>query len=223
MQSTVTEARTIWVLAASPDWEEDIAWLPAPDAVVVADGGAQIATRLGLTPDMVIGDFDSCHPSSLAQVEVWRRAGTQVRTYRHETKLETDTELAVLAALELTPTRIYVLGATGGRIDHTLANVLLLTHPQLRNCDVRIVEGKQEIYLARAGVWNPISGSPGDTVTLLPVGSDVTDVELTDLLYPLERETLPQGRGRGISTVIVKHEAGVRYETGLLLVVVAHQ
>jgi thiamine pyrophosphokinase len=223
MATTVTPARTVWVLAASPDWEEDIAWLPPPDAVVVADGGAQIATRLGLTPALIVGDFDSCDPASLAQVEWWRRAGAEVRTYRHETKVETDTELAVLAALELRPARIYLLGATGGRIDHTLANVFLLTHPNLRDTDVRIVEGKQEIFLARAGAWNPMTGSPGDTVTLLPVGCDVTNVELTGLLYPLEKETLPLGRGRGVSNEMVNNDAAVRFESGLLLVVVAHK
>src|SRR5688572_505027 len=213
---------TVWVLAASPDWDADIAWLPQPDRVVAADGGAAIAARLGLLPDLIVGDFDSCDLEALTQIEEWRAAGAEVRTYQHETKVETDTELALLAALELAPSRVYLLGATGGRLDHTLANILLLTHPALDEIEVRIVEGRQEIYLAKPGSWYAINGSVGDTVSLLPVGNEVTGVSLRGMLYPLSGETLLHGRGRGVSNEVASVDAAVRFAQGLLLVVVSH-
>jgi thiamine pyrophosphokinase len=223
--STKGKARggTVWVIAASPEWDSEIGWLPPPDHVVVADGGTSIAVRLGLTPDLVVGDFDSCDPNALRQVERWRDEGVRVETFVHETKLETDTELAILAALEFEPERIYLLGATGGRLDHTLANILLLTHPTLAALDVRVVEGGQEIYLANQDAWNQIEGRPGDTVSLLPVGGDVTGVTLRDLKYPLHDATLGRGLGRGVSNVIGGSEPAVRFRTGLLLVVVLHE
>jgi thiamine pyrophosphokinase len=217
------EGGTVWVIAASPEWDSEIGWLPRPDRVVVADGGTSIAVRLGLTPDLVVGDFDSCDPDALTQVEHWRAQGLRVETFVHETKLETDTELAILASLEFEPERIYLLGATGGRLDHTLANILLLTHPRLAPLDVRVVEGGQEIYLANRGDWNRLEGRLGDTVSLLPVGGDVTGVTLRDMVYPLEDATLGIGLGRGVSNVIKGDEPAVRYSSGLLLVVVLHE
>jgi thiamine pyrophosphokinase len=171
---------------------------------------------------LIVGDFDSCDAEALRMIGEWQAAGSEVRTYRHDTKLETDTELALLAAADYRPDRIYLLGATGGRLDHTLANILLLTHPALSNIDVRIVEGKQEVYLAKPGIWNAIDGTVGDTVSLLPVGREVTSAHLHGLRYPLDGETLLPGRGRGVSNEVAGGGAAVRFERGQLLVSVSH-
>jgi len=114
----------------APDPEPPFAlrWVPPPDRVVAADGGSALCVKLGLEPDLVIGDLDSIGPDLLAE---WLAAGIQFERYEHQTKLETDTELAALAALRWQPERIVILGALGGRLDHALANVLLLTHPAL--------------------------------------------------------------------------------------------
>ena len=222
MTSTLTEgAGCVWVLSGSPDVEHPSAlrWVPPPDKVVVADGGGALAPRLGLRPDLLVGDFDSLDPALRRE---WEEAGVQSRRYRHETKQETDTELAVLAALEWNPSTVIILGAIGGRLDHTLANVLLLTHPALSGRNVRIVEAGQELFLARHGVWTPIDGGPGDTVSLLPVGEDVTGVTLEGFEYPLRGETLLAGRGRGISNVLQQAGGRLWFDQGKLLVLVAH-
>lgn len=212
----------VWVLSGSPEVEHPSAlrWVPPPDKVVVADGGGLLALRLGLVPDLLVGDFDSIDPALLRE---WEEAGVQSRRYRHETKQETDTELAVLAALEWDPTSVAILGAVGGRLDHSLANVLLLTHPALSGRDVRIIEAEQELFLATPGLWTPISGEPGDMVSLLPVGEDVTGVLLEGFEYALRNETLPAGRGRGISNVLQAEGGRCRFEEGKLLVVVTHR
>src|SRR4051812_26212139 len=136
---------TVWILASSPvrSAVSTVAWLPAPDHVVAADGGSTLAKRLGLTPDLIIGDLDSADPALVAQ---WEATGVEVQRYQHTEKLETDTELAVLEALRWQPGRIYLLGAMGGRLDHEIANILLLTHPRLASIDLRIVAGRQEIF-----------------------------------------------------------------------------
>lgn len=212
---------TVWVLASSPvlNSEAEIAWLPKPDRVVAADGGSMLAERLGLTPDLIIGDLDSADP---ALVREWEAADVEVKRYKHTEKLETDTELAVLEALQWRPARIYVLGATGGRLDHEIANILLLTHPQLAALDVRIVDGRQEIFLAKPGRWNNLAGEPGDTLSLVPLGGDVEGVKTEGLEYPLHRENLLQGRGRGVSNRFLAENARVVHESGLMLVVHLH-
>ena len=211
----------VWVLASSPVWPDaaSVEWLPAPDKVVAADGGSTLASRLGLVPDLVIGDLDS---SDVALVRGFAEQGAEIATYEHTTKLETDTELAVLAALRWDPAVIYVLGATGGRLDHALANVLMLSHPDLAGRDVRIIEGRTEAFLARQGHWNDLYGKPGDTVSLLPLGVIAEGVRTEGLEYPLNGETLLPGRGRGVSNTLSARHGRVWLDAGQLLVVHLH-
>jgi len=211
----------VWVLASGPyeDLPGALQWAPKAGKVVVADGGTALARELGLRPDLIVGDLDSSLPSL---VEQFQAQGVEVRRYDHDTKLETDTELALLAALEWQPETIVLLGALGGRLDHALANILLLTRPAFAHLDIRIIDGKQEAFLAKPGRWNPIRGNEGDTVTLLPIGGDAHGVRTEGLHWPLLGETLPQGHGRGVSNLIDATSARVRLDDGLMLVVVVH-
>lgn len=216
-----TQVRCVWVLSGAPDSEPPV-WLDRqsrPDKVVVADGGAALALRLGIRPDLLIGDLDSISPDALAELKA---AGTEIEQYEHHIKQETDTELAVLAALRWQPERIIILGAIGGRLDHALANVFLLTHPALTGLEVSIVDQNQELFLARTGAWNVVSGQKGDLLSLLPVGEDTLGVKTEKLMYPLAGETLPSGRGRGVSNELLDDNARVWLDSGKLLVVITH-
>lgn len=215
------QAKCVWVLAASPEVTHvtDFDRLPRPDAVIAADGGSTLAHHLGLAPDLIVGDMDSSDPALLAQF-----AGADVPFERHDhnTKWETDTELAVLAALAWHPDTVVLLGALGGRLDHSLANILLLTHPALADVDFRIWDGEQETWLAKPGKWNPVEGKRDDLVTLLPIGVEASGVSTRGLLYPLSSEPLTPGRGRGVSNRIAEGDAAVWLDKGLLMVVVVH-
>lgn len=179
-----------------------------------------LASRLGITPDVVVGDLDSYDP---ALVDDLLASGVEVRRYQHHLKMETDTELAMLAALEWHPETIILIGGMGGRLDHSLANILLLAHPQLAPIDVRIIDGNQQVSLAKPGRWNDIAGDTGDTVTLLPVGEEARGVRTEGLHWPLHDETLPPGRGRGVSNLIDEPGARVWVDAGRLLIVVLHE
>jgi thiamine pyrophosphokinase len=220
-EGIVVGITTVWVLASGPvlDAVASVGWLPQPAKVVAADGGTSLAAELGLVPDLVIGDMDSSSP---AQVQKLKARGVELRLFDHYSKWETDTELAVMAALQWSPKRIIVLGATGGRLDHTVANLLLLTHPRLVTEDVRIVEGQQEVFLAKPGCWNRIEGGIGATVSVLPVSEEVNGVRNQGLEYPLGGETMVRGSGRGVSNQIVAPDAAIWVDSGLLYVIVWH-
>lgn len=211
--------RCVWVLAASPVWSspERLRDIPSPDVVIAADGGSTLAARLGLVPDLVVGDLDSSDRELVQELE---GQGVPFHRFRHETKVETDTELAALAALDWQPDTIIVLGAVGGRLDHSVANLLLLTHPRLAVHDVRLVDGRQTALLAKPGRWNELPAAIGDTVSLLPVGSDAGGVRTADLMYPLNNETLLTGRGRGVSNEVTGPAPSVYYTSGMLMTVI---
>ena len=194
----------------------DAGWLNGPDLVVAADGGATALERLGRRPDVLIGDLDSADG---ALVERLMRAG--VRVERHPTDKEaSDTELALAAAVAAGADEIVVLGAIGGdRLDHELANVLLLADPALEGHDVRVVHAGNVVRLVRSGEVRALDGHVGDLVTLLPIGGEAFGVTTHGLRWPLPAATLRMGRSRGLSNEIVMTPASVRLESGLLLVI----
>ena len=183
------------------------------DLVVCADGGCRHAQALGLRPQVVVGDLDSLAPEAQATLEA---EGVDFVVHPRA-KDETDLELGLLYAVERGATEITVLGAWGGRIDHTLGNVFLLAHPRLAGIDVRIVSATQRVVLVHQEA--SFRGSAGDLLSLLPLGGDVQGITTTGLAYPLRDEALVFGPARGISNVFTGGTATVRLRSGLLLAV----
>ena len=202
--------------AAWPGWDAGIA------DVVAADGGLARARALGLSPAVLVGDMDSLAPS-LADEAV--AAGIEVLRSPVD-KDESDTELAVLEAVRRGATRVTVLGAFGGpRLDHTLANLWLLAHPGLAGVTVVLLDAAAcaSLVTAPAPDGSPVRrrlpGPLGATVSLLPLGGDVTGVTTAGLRYPLRDEPLRTGPARGLSNVRTGEDAAVTVRAGRLLVV----
>ncbi len=186
------------------------------DLVICADGGASNALALGMQPQIVIGDLDSLDGNLKAQLDA---EGCQILTHPAR-KDETDLELALRYAIDRGVDEILILGALGSRIDQTLANVLLLTLPEMRSVKIRILDGRQEVFLIRNEAL--VEGQVGDTLSLLPLTEQVTGIYTEGLEYPLENDTLYLGPSRGISNVLTSSQARVRIGQGLLLAVVIH-
>jgi thiamine pyrophosphokinase len=186
----------------------------SPRLIIAADGGARIAESFGITPDLIVGDFDSVGDDALARAQ---SAGTEIVRFP-AAKDETDLELALLTAVMRNANPIRIIGAIGGRLDQMLGNVYLLALPELRDRDVKMVSGTQTAWLAHPGTIK-ISGEVGDTLSLLPMAGEAVGVETTNLAYPLRRETLYFGPARGMSNVLTEKEATVSFTSGLLLIV----
>lgn len=183
------------------------------DLLLCADGGTLYALEWGLVPDIVIGDMDSLDATHLGRLET---AG--VRLIRHPArKDETDLELALNEAIRRGATEITILGALGGRIDQTLANIFLLSWSRLNGITVQIVEGTETLYLTRNSVT--IHGEKGDIVSLLPLSPEVAGITTTGLEYPLHGESLYLGPSRGVSNVMTDVETTINVRDGLLLVI----
>lgn len=180
------------------------------DLVVAADSGLDHAERLGLVPDVVVGDFDSVSEASLE-----RFSGP---TERHPVaKDATDLELALRLAVARQPDRIVVLGGHGGRLDHWLANALVLTTiPPSIGVEWRA--GEATIHVVHSRV--EVTGTPGSTISLIPVGGTTTGVTTDGLRWPLHAAELTTGSTLGVSNEFVADTATIEVETGTLLVVV---
>ena len=116
---------------------------------------------------------------------------------------------------------IRIVAALGGRLDQTLGNIFLLARPVLADGDIRLEDGQQEVFLIRSlGIVN---GQPGDTISLIPLTSQVVGVVTEGLRYPLQDEILYFDQTRGISNVLLGSEAVIRLREGILLCVHSRQ
>lgn len=183
-------------------------------AIIAADGGARLAERCGLRPDLIVGDLDSLSGEEADRFAA--QGATIERVTPH--KDETDLELALLAAAARGATWIRAIGATGDRLDQTLAAVHMLLMPQLDGRDARLVAGRQTLWVVGPGE-HALDGAPGDTISLIPLAGDARGVRTEALEYPLRGETLVMGAARGVSNVMAASRAGVALESGLLVVV----
>ncbi len=218
----MNHTRRVVIIAngAAPDEATVRRWLRPGDGtqtqLICADGGARAALVLGHKPEVVVGDLDSLDEAMQAQL---RAAGCRLIVYP-VAKDWTDLELALKWAAEQEATEIVVLGALGGRLDQELANILLLLLPELHDISTRIVDDRQEMFVARGQA--EIVGQPGDIVSLIPLGGNVEGIVTEELMYPLRGEPLVSGPARGISNVMTTQIARVTLQSGTLLVVHSH-
>jgi len=189
--------------------------LRADDLLVAADGGARYLLALDRLPHLLVGDLDSIAPNDLARLE---EAGVEIRRSPIH-KNETDLELAIDAAIEAGAEEILLIGATGGRLDQTIANVLILAQREW-GIPLRVVDGDQMATLLRGPTVQEISGVPGALVSAIPLSAPVTGITYTGLEYPLINHTLHLGSTRAVSNALAARRAVVQVETGLLLLIV---
>jgi thiamine pyrophosphokinase len=184
------------------------------ELVIAADSGASTALARGYVPAFVVGDFDSLAQETRLRLE---QLGSQFLPAPAE-KNETDTELAILTALEQGATSITLLGTLGGaRFDHSIANILLLAG--FADIPIELVDGSARAWLLRGPGETAIVGKAGDLLSLFPLTGSANGVQTEQLYYPLRCETLYFGKPRGISNVLLSDRAKVSLSNGLLLVV----
>ncbi len=186
--------------------------------VLCADGGTLHALALGLHPDVVIGDLDSLPEDVRDRLDA---EGTQFLQYPRD-KDYTDLELALQSAMGRGAKDILLLGLLGGRLDQTLANVLLLARPEWDAARLWFAHGSERAHLLRGGESLTLHGHPGDIVSLIPLTPTVTGVTTQGLRWPLREATLYFGHTRTISNELVGEEAAVKVAEGRIVVTISH-
>lgn len=182
------------------------------DLVVAADGGLDSARRLGLSVDVVVGDLDSVSPAGLHWAE-----SSGARIQAHPTrKDQTDLELA-LGFAAVRAEAIHVVASAGGRLDHALANLLVLASDRWAENSLSASIGGAHVDVVRGR--RALGGSVGDLVSLLAVDAAARGVTTTGLEYQLRDETLQPAAARGVANVIVEVPPTVTVRHGVLLAI----
>jgi thiamine pyrophosphokinase len=205
---------TLVLLGGDPVAPDLLSGRARPDRVIAADSGVDQAHRLGLVVDVAVGDFDSVSSDGLARATA---EGATIERHPAE-KAETDMVIALDVALRLGCRDVLVAGGDGGRLDHLIANVLVLASDRFAALQLTMLGGGgSRLHVVRSET--AIGGTPGEYVSLLPVHGPAVGVRTTGLRYPLDGDRLDPGSSRGVSNELVATTATVAVDGGVLVAV----
>jgi thiamine pyrophosphokinase len=181
--------------------------------IICCDGASRHLQELGIKPDIIIGDMDSI---TYVQLENYKRQGVKIVQYPAD-KDFTDTELALNYAIELKPAAVYIWGALGGRLDHTLANVFLLRKGKDVSIKTFLIDEYCEAFVIDQEA--AFSGAEGQTVSIIALTEKVESITMKGFLYTIKDEVLTIGESLGISNIINEACAIINVRSGSLLVI----
>ena len=190
------------------------------DTVIGVDNGLRFLYDNGIRPTHVVGDFDTADPKL---VDYYRgRKEIELRTY-NPIKDSTDTQIAIELALELHSTEIVILGGTGSRIDHVLGNIQSTMLAKKAGVSCQIVDENNRIRLIDGETVLSREEQYGNYVSLIPLTTEVTGVDLIGFKYPLRDWTFTStgSAGFGVSNEIVEAEGRIRIKSGIFVMIEA--
>ena len=181
--------------------------------IVAADGGANRLRQLGLLPHVVIGDLDSLQGDDLFHL---KSVGVEFAPHP-DPEQRTDGDVAIEYALQRGANSIIVVGLFGGpRYDHAVANIYLLTHPNLRQIPTWTVDGWTALTVLNGdGIRQAhFHGQIGDYVTITAVSETVEGITTVGLKWPLSDATFTRGLNEGTSNELINDRAMIQIAAG---------
>lgn len=187
------------------------------DIWVGVDRGVFTLLSYGIKPTIAFGDFDSVTTEEMIAIE---QRVNELNRFMPE-KDETDMELAMEWAIQQQPVLIRIFGATGGRIDHFIANIQLLMKPlQMdQHLQVEILDKKNIVFLRKPGKYLIEKNSGFKYISFLPITMEVSGITLEGFKYPLTDQHLPLGSTLCISNELLCDCGHFSFSKGILMVV----
>lgn len=183
-----------------------------PDKVIAADSGLLYAKQLGIQPDIILGDFDSCDKRVMDQFS------TEEKMLFPCEKDDTDTGLAMQKAMEMGADEVLLFGATGTRIDHMLGNIGQLVFAFQQGVKATIIDRYNRLRILEDKTVVTKKEQFGKYISLIPIDR-VEGVTLTGFHYPLKDDTLVFHETWGISNELEAEEGIIQKRTGTLLMI----
>ncbi len=176
--------------------------------IIAADAGYKALVDIGITPHIVVGDFDSLgytpdHPETEVHSPI---------------KDDTDMMLAVEKGIELGCDEFYIYGATGGRLAHTMGNMQVLCYLAEKGFAGYIFD-RDTVITAVNNRTLLFDKNASGYISLVPFGCDKANVTLTGFKYEVAACDLPYGRPLGISNEFTGKSARLTVHSGTVVAV----
>ncbi len=177
------------------------------DFIICADGGLNYLDSLNIKPNLIVGDFDSVDVNLLEKYK-----NVKIKKYPAE-KNFTDTEIAIEEAIACGFNEITIFGATGTRLDHTMANILLIERYIKNDINIRIVDNNNYISILNKDVI--ISKKVGYYLSIIPISEYIDGITLKGMKYPLIDVKVSRGSTLCISNEIIDDKAEIYIKNGM--------
>lgn len=186
------------------------------EILIGADKGIRFLRQQGIMPTHIVGDFDSASDEDL---EFFKRFTDIPIQIFNPVKDFTDTQIALELALKLGAKQIYILGGTGTRLDHVVANLKILELALKRGAVCFLVDVNNRIRLTANSVTIGREEQYGKYVSLFSFGGPVRGITLKGFYYLLTNYDMFPGDAVGVSNEITAENGEISFEKGLLLVI----
>lgn len=185
------------------------------DYIIASDRGLEIIDKFNMTPDYIIGDFDSLDKRILNKYI--NNKNTIIKKLNPE-KDYTDTHMAIKLAIELESKEITILGAIGTRIDHTIANIHVLKETLDKSIECKVIDKRNEIQLINRKTILKTDKNY-KYISLIPLTTKVEGITLKGFKYPLSNATLEIGHSIGVSNEQIEEYAEINFKKGILILI----
>lgn len=199
------------IIAGSPETNSDFikSTVTDNDFVICADKGYLYAKNAGITPDVVVGDFDSFCSEITDDCEV---------ITLNPIKDDTDTFHSIDIAIEIGYTEFTIIGALGGRIDHSFANISALEYISEKGAKGILLSEKERVEFLPKGEYR--YSYKGKTFSLFPFGCSEVCVTYEGVFYPLDKFRIKSGLSLGISNVFTSDESKINIYDGNAILII---
>lgn len=191
------------------------------DLVIAVDGGLSYCGILEVEPDILIGDFDSVSEKERQAVEELARQIPDRVIRLQPQKDETDMLAALKLGMEWGYRSFRIYGGTGGRLDHTLANIQCLLYLKKNGAVGYLCDGASLIFVIKN---EEISFQPTmeGYLSLFTLGQEAKGVSIRGMKYPLDNYTMRNDFPIGISNEFIGEQGSVTVEDGELVGIVQY-
>ena len=185
-----------------------------PSYIIGVDKGLEFLNRNQIEPTHIVGDFDSVKAEIIAQ---YKKNGSIPIHELHPVKDASDTEFALQLALELGVERLWILGATGSRLDHVMANIQILKIAMDAGVKTWLVDSNNQISLWEKEIRIQKENCFGTYFSLFPLGSEVNRVSIVGAKYPLTEYHMTNDESRCVSNELKDEEVIITFPEGIVV------
>lgn len=189
------------------------------DLIIAVDGGLGYCSVLELEPDLILGDFDSVSEQEREAIRLLKAQIPERIVQLPQEKDDTDTMAAIRIGLENGYDRFLIYGGTGGRLEHTLANIQCLLYLKNHNATGYLMGGSGMICVLQNEEVKLKDNLEG-YMSLFSLGKEAKGVTIRGMKYELDNATITNDFPIGISNEFIGKEATVKVEEGQLVMII---
>lgn len=179
------------------------------DTIICADGGADSALRLDLTPDFIIGDLDSISK------EAFKKFKNTSKIFQYKRQNDTDVEKCLKFAIKNKFDEALLIGVTGNRLDHTICNLGIVLKFFSK---IKLSLMAENSYLKPYTGDDRLKTQKGEIISLYGFDKK-TKITSKGLKYPLNNISLPFGEKESTSNVSTSNSIQLKIRNGIIFII----